>query len=309
MLRMGHRIATTNWEDVGPIAGDYSDEAIEIMARRYHLFRRKASEAVSLVVDNVCDFYADSERMEWDVDEHFPNPMPFSPLLLIEWRNPTKSLINGQLTKVTPGYSAFLIQTFLKSDDDNPEWINEDTKWLSHIQTCMFAGGKFLFTDLNMFWQFNAAGSLCGAPNVLTDQKCMQNKQYADFVNVSVSGEGNHIALLAMSFANCKNVTRTELTGKEVEPDRPWVRKHNPPQIKYHVLNINPMRDVLRTEGRSDEVGIQKALHLCRGHFASYSEERPLFGKYAGQFWIPQHVKGKADKGVVLKDYKIGNIS
>jgi hypothetical protein len=77
------------------------------------------------------------------------------------------------------------------------------------------------------------------------------------------------------------------------------------PRLAYHELDIGPMRDVLATEGQLESVGLKRALHICRGHFATYSEDRPLFGKYTGQFWKPSHVRGAAEFGLIQKDYNV----
>lgn len=110
--------------------------------------------------------------------------------------------------------------------------------------------------------------------------------------------------LLALSLMHCKNVTQVEHV-----PDGPVqrkaTRKHGIPLVTYRVLGIQPMREVLRNEGRSDEQGLKKALHICRGHFATYSQDKPLFGRVAGTFWIPQHLRGAAERGVVVKDYNV----
>ena len=110
--------------------------------------------------------------------------------------------------------------------------------------------------------------------------------------------------LLTVSFMHCKNVVR-----REVQQDAPlskkWERKHGRPLVRYHVLDIDPMRKVLRDEGRSEETGLKKALHICRGHFATYTDEAPLFGRVTGTFWKPQHVRGNLKHGAVVKDYNV----
>lgn len=109
--------------------------------------------------------------------------------------------------------------------------------------------------------------------------------------------------LLAISFMHCKNVK-----SEEVLPSRQLRRelqRKGRDITKYHVLDIMPMRKVLATEGNVSQVGLQRAFHICRGHFATYSEERPLFGKYAGRFWIPAHVRGSTEAGQVVKDYRV----
>ncbi len=65
------------------------------------------------------------------------------------------------------------------------------------------------------------------------------------------------------------------------------------------------MKEVLRREGGSETNGLKKALHICRGHFATYSPEHPLFGKFTGTFWKPAHVRGSQEHGIVVKDYVI----
>lgn len=111
-------------------------------------------------------------------------------------------------------------------------------------------------------------------------------------------------AALAISFMNCKNVVRRDVTDEE-GPSAKWLRRQKAPEIRYHVLDINPMKEVLRTEGDIESNGLKKALHICRGHFVTYTEERPLFGKVTGTFWKPSHVRGSVEHGIVDKDYRV----
>jgi hypothetical protein len=52
-----------------------------------------------------------------------------------------------------------------------------------------------------------------------------------------------------------------------------------------------------------DENGKPIPRHLVRGHFARYSEEKPLFGKYVGTFWVTPHWRGDEEFGEVRKGY------
>jgi len=109
--------------------------------------------------------------------------------------------------------------------------------------------------------------------------------------------------LLAISFCHCRNVTvRTEEKPAQLlkkQADRG--RRH----VTYKLLEITPMKTVLKKAGAENpQTGLRRALHICRGHFASY-EEKGLFGKYRGRFWIPQHIRGTPESGVVAKDYAV----
>jgi hypothetical protein len=46
-------------------------------------------------------------------------------------------------------------------------------------------------------------------------------------------------------------------------------------------------------------------LHICRGHLRTYTEEKPLFGKVIGTFFIPAHLRGDEKVGTVVKDYQL----
>jgi hypothetical protein len=115
-----------------------------------------------------------------------------------------------------------------------------------------------------------------------------------------------HTALLTISFLHCKNVALQEVRPPKKPLSNSQRRRGERPRppLSYHVLDIRPMRQVLRTEGQEARLGTRRALHICRGHFAHY-KERGLFGKYKGTFWIPQHVRGSAEQGVQVKDYRI----
>jgi len=108
---------------------------------------------------------------------------------------------------------------------------------------------------------------------------------------------------LAISFLHCKNVTTTSIdpchSRKPPKPGDPCRRAH------YKILDIHPMREVLRREGKQDTTGLKQALHTCRGHFRDYRQGRGLFGKYKGLFWVDSHVRGSSTYGKVVKDYAI----
>jgi hypothetical protein len=109
---------------------------------------------------------------------------------------------------------------------------------------------------------------------------------------------------LAWSFMSCKSVA-VQVVNPDLQRNRERRKAGLKPFLRYHTINIEPMKTILRTEGNIETVGLKRALHICRGHFSTYSEERPLFGKVAGTFWIPAHVRGSAKQGVVVSDYNV----
>lgn len=112
--------------------------------------------------------------------------------------------------------------------------------------------------------------------------------------------------LLAIGFMHCKNVT----VRSERKPDRliKAINKRrggSPGLVKWNVLEIEPMKKIMTTEGLVESTGIKNALHICRGHFKDYRQSG-LFGKVKGIFWWDANARGSSQQGVVVKDYKIG---
>jgi hypothetical protein len=117
------------------------------------------------------------------------------------------------------------------------------------------------------------------------------------------------IPLNACALLHCQNVRLTEAGG--YWPSRQMrnraAAKGIPAPPRFYTLVIDPAKprtpDVAAAGTSAERT--ERALHICRGHFATYSEDRKLFGKYTGTFWIPAHVRGTAEVGLVGKDYAV----
>jgi hypothetical protein len=73
-----------------------------------------------------------------------------------------------------------------------------------------------------------------------------------------------------------------------------YMARHGVDPTPYKTLVIEPLKQILRQEGGHQQGGnsLQKALHICRGHFRDYREGRGLFGKYHQLVWMPSLVRG-----------------
>lgn len=112
----------------------------------------------------------------------------------------------------------------------------------------------------------------------------------------------------AFAFAHCKNVELIDCT-KEHGPDSKFCRRKRVPSVVYKTLKIPGMTShYVRGDGHS---GVEMRSHICRGHFATYTADKPLFGRPdgIGKFWHPAHVRGNARHGAVVKDYEIGELA
>ena len=116
----------------------------------------------------------------------------------------------------------------------------------------------------------------------------------------------NFPTCLALSFMHCRNVRVQEISPPP-KLAKAHQRRRRRPLLTYHVLEIDHMKSVLEREGRASTSGLQKALHICRGHFATYGKDGKglLFGKHSGRYWIPMHTRGSVEQGMVVKDYAV----
>lgn len=106
-----------------------------------------------------------------------------------------------------------------------------------------------------------------------------------------------------LSLLSCKNIReKTVVPPARLQASRR--KKGKVPLVSYRVLEITPATSWASREGSRLWTN---RVHLCRGHMAEYGVDGKglLFGKYAGRFWIPPHVKGDKSKGLVVKDYRL----
>jgi hypothetical protein len=110
--------------------------------------------------------------------------------------------------------------------------------------------------------------------------------------------------LFANSLAHCRNV---EVRDRPISrQQRRMAERTGKPVTVYKELVIDAFRKQVRYE--SEESGdneIKRAIHICRGHFATYTDASPLFGRVTGTFWKPMHVRGHKEIGEVKKTYKV----
>lgn len=110
------------------------------------------------------------------------------------------------------------------------------------------------------------------------------------------------LALLnaTLLWLNCKNIC-TERHEPSLALNKKRTAIGRQPLFSYHTLIIKP---TTQKEKLIPQHLWENRIHLCRGHFKSYTSEHPLFGKFTGRYWWQAQARGKA-KGIVMKDYQI----
>jgi hypothetical protein len=111
--------------------------------------------------------------------------------------------------------------------------------------------------------------------------------------------------LFALTFLNCRNVVHEECAPSK-RFSRAHERRTGAPLTTYKVIKINLNESqVIRDRPDGEHQGGTMPLHICRGHFRQYTEDKPLFGNYVGPVWIPMHARGRASAGEIVKDYEL----
>jgi hypothetical protein len=115
-----------------------------------------------------------------------------------------------------------------------------------------------------------------------------------------------YAAVSTLELMSCSNVG---LAPRPFDPEQ--VRRaakrfgEVPGGYRYHVLVVRPPGARSSTPGQ--EIGTMPR-HVCRGHFAEYGPQFGkglLFGRHAGRFFIPPHLRGDEKNGIVEKDYAV----
>ena len=144
-------------------------------------------------------------------------------------------------------------------------------------------------------------GFLIPSPNLLAmfDAEAINASEY---VIESALSSISQCFFFSLSLLHCKNVVVRDYKTK---PRKGRRRGHS--GFHFKTLEVDPMREQIRYMAQSDGEpnGIGRALHTCRGHFRTYTEEAPLFGRVVGTFWVPAHMRGYKRYGEIVKDYKV----
>jgi hypothetical protein len=288
-------------------------------ARFTDIFLHRIEQAVPFVADNVADWFWHVRQGELDVSRDLPCQVPPYETTWIEWTN-----------YWDPGCDRFgmLVQVSDYGDDEDGGTAAVTSRIMGMLanKTNVIGERAELTPAGPLRWLLYAMpiARSTGLPPVgpvkvwvagLSSEGQVAPTISGHYCNFSIYPEGTTeeaakafsvmmtVGLLTLAFLNCRNVVAAEHLPTRQE--RRALQRQGLPAVIFRTVNIEPMKTVLRDEGRIAEVGLRRSLHICRGHFAHYGEDKPLFGKYSGQFWRPAHVRGNAEVGMVVKDYNV----
>jgi len=290
---------------------------------------------VTQVIDanNVCQYYFSGTDQEvWDMLKDFPNLAPPFPNFFIEMKSPKfiKSEKFGKIDTKLNLLKCWGVHFIALDLHDHDGFLSKSKGSLLELKFFLNAiVEKKVPPSSNLKWIIfsylyiellggEIHGPLCcfmylvdkkgGVIELMNEEGfiCILFGKYkeghAEFITRCLTPD-MFPAYLAVSFMHCKNVIAEQIIPPS-KLNKKFRKKHGNDLVKYHVLKIEPMKKILRIEGKSNELGIPKALHICRGHFKDYRKSG-LFGKIPGIFWWDSHIRGNKKQGIVMKDYEI----
>lgn len=259
-------------------------EGVAAARRSTHdaIVRKLLAKAVRVEITNVAEYMERMGKSTWSVDEDAPHAVSPWPLAWFEYRSLTDE---GKPVRV----GVLLTST---AHPDGGGWTVDASVYILYINQ---RAGHLGSVHTRVDGQGKRDGeAMFSMPDVGLPDAAMIDGLSTAMMPV----------YLAFTFAHCKNVSTVEhRTPLKVAKKRRKAGK--PVGVTYKTLVIDGMKEALRTEGGVEKNGLAKALHICRGHFVTYTEDAPLFGKVAGTFWRPMHTRGSRKRGEVEKDYKI----
>jgi hypothetical protein len=258
-----------------------------------------------LLIDNVSDYYYTASDQEyWDLSVHFPNLAPPYKQFWCEHRLPKiiHSKEAGDSTQPVPNGRCGMYFAAMERNEFKGEGVPDNVKWIYWCE---------LFIDYCRPFGVTADGShgpcffAVDAEGRLVDRPWMQSftgGHYQDMMQKLMTWF--NVGFLAVSFLHCKNV-RLDDNRVPAPLVKKYKARHGVEPCAYKTLVIEPLKQILRQEGRSNEVGIAKALHICRGHFRDYREGRGLFGKYHQLVWTPSVIRGTKGTKAPAREIKV----
>jgi len=257
-----------------------------------------------LLVDNVSDYYYTASDQEyWDLREDFPNLAPPFKAFWCEHRLPKliHSKEEGDSTAPVENCRAGMLFHALERGEWTAEGVPDNVKWIYWCEIFIDYHRHGVAADGShgaCFLAVDAEGRVVDRPWMQTFTGGKHDQQMARLMSWF------NVAWLAVSFLHCKNV-RLEDNRAPKPLVKKYRERHGVEPCAYKTLVIEPLKQILRTEGRSGEVGIAKAMHICRGHFRDYREGRGLFGKYHQLVWTPAMVRGTKGKQAPPREIEV----
>lgn len=273
---------------------------------------------------NVAQYVFSGAQEGWDLIDDIPNLAPPFPLMWIECRAPLISTsvdgkgLSWDRNNLPASWGVYVqaeeIEAFCTDRGITADALKMEAKWvLFCILYAEFDKGKPAGPLFSWYLPITSEGKIVMRPSAAVGNE-MRPYFKTSTLDPDATADQIHeeerywllpfiCCMLAISFLHCKNVVQL-VQVPPAKAKKEAKKLHGRPLLNYKVLQIEPMKKILIHEGQSGTKGLRHALSICRGHFKTF-DQKGLFGKYTGTYWWNSHVRGSAEHGTVVHDYKV----
>jgi hypothetical protein len=110
------------------------------------------------------------------------------------------------------------------------------------------------------------------------------------------------VPLLAIGWMNCKNLTLEDVKIPE-HTQRRRRKNRQPIGLDYRQIKVMPDKRKKSGTTSSHEDPQPQPLHMVRGHFKTFTAEKPLLGRIVGTFWWSHQLRGVEEMGRINHEY------
>lgn len=111
------------------------------------------------------------------------------------------------------------------------------------------------------------------------------------------------MAFTTLSLLHSKQIETVDNIPRQAE-NKKWAKKTGTPMTIYKTLKVKQTRKEYAENG-DVSIGDFLRRHHVRGHWRTYTDEAPLFGKVTGRIYVPAFKRGRETKGEVIKRYHV----
>jgi hypothetical protein len=242
----------------------------------------------AVTLDNLASWLWASPKLLWSLDDDFGPLRPPFDNMWMEWEYPKPEHVNPNALREPFPVGSSGASWITCQDDHNFSvrdfarlrgWGIIPSPWMTYIK--LDDDGRNPVVNVGFEWAEDA-------------------DTFEDKVESLTPLE----ALLGISLMNCRNVTLSD----ERPAKQTTMRAKRAASTPYAMKQINVPglnRATTRAQSRN-AAGSAIPLHLVRGHFKTFTEERPLFGSKTGTYWWGWQARGDAKHGVRDHEYVVG---
>lgn len=241
-------------------------------------------------IQNVCEYMYDNRKDGFSFDMFTCAKPPFANMWL-----------EGRFTN--PSYRFCCYATDYDMGIDALKYLADSlTKGTTyHLLSLSIVESDTIMLVAFVIVELDENGKLINYKAQILVEEFMEDEEMGKLLNTFVL-----TILMSFQFLNCKNV-KTIDNPPEPKLSKAFKKRNGVPLMTYKTISVSPERKSSGGSGSTESQNL-KSLHIVRGHFAKYTPEHGFLGRkleHEIMVWKPAHIRGNAENGVVIKDYKV----